>query len=144
MAGWLQAALKAVIPHVGDILSATKPAFTQRKSEAAANPPELVQQQIAELQSAVSQQAAHVKELAAQLENTVVALEKAAQVAEARLRRVLVFTAVAAAFAVAPVRAQTVLFEGARVIPGDGGAYERYTGDNAVPGKGEILVWRAK
>ena len=44
MAGWLQAALKAVIPHVGDILSATKPAFTQRKSEAAANPPDLVQQ----------------------------------------------------------------------------------------------------
>ena len=29
-------------------------------------------------------------------------------------------------------------------IPCDGGAYERYTGDNAVPGKGEILVWRAK
>ena len=26
MAGWLQAALKAVIPHVGDILSAAKPA----------------------------------------------------------------------------------------------------------------------
>ena len=101
MAGWLQAALKAVIPHVGDILSAAKPAFTQRKPEAAANQPDLVQQQIAELQSAVSQQAAHVKELAAQLENTVVALEKAAQVAEARLRRVLVFTALAAAFSVA-------------------------------------------
>jgi hypothetical protein len=100
MAGWLQAALKAVIPHVGDILSAAKPAFTKRKPELAANQ-DLVQEQIAELQSAVSQQAAHVKELAAQLENTVLALEKAAQVAEARLRRVLVFTAVAAAFSVA-------------------------------------------
>ena len=100
MAGWLQAALKAVIPHVGDILSATKPAFTKRKPEAA-NQPDLVQQQIAELQSAASQQASHVKELAAQLESTVVALEKAAQLAEARLRRVLVFTALAAAFSVA-------------------------------------------
>ncbi len=101
MAGWLQAALKAVIPHVGDILSAAKPAFTKKKPEVAANAPDLVQQQIAELQSAVSQQAAHIKELAAQLENTVTALEKAAEVSEARLRRVLVFTALAAAFSVA-------------------------------------------
>jgi len=101
MASWLQAALKAVIPHVGDILSATKPAFTERKPEVAANRPGRVQAQIGELQSAVSQQAAHIKELAAQLESTVVALEKAAQVAEERLRRVLVFTALAAAFAVA-------------------------------------------
>jgi hypothetical protein len=101
MAGWLQAALKAVLPHVGDIVAATKPAFTNRKPDVAANQPDLVQQQIAELQSAVSQQATHVKELAAQLENTVLALEKAAQVAEARLRRVLLFTAVAAACAVA-------------------------------------------
>ena len=101
MTGWLQAALKAILPHVGDIVSATKPAFTNRRPEAAANPPDLVQQQIAELQAAVSQQSAHVKELAAQLESTVLALEKAAALAEARLRRVLIFTAVAAAIAVA-------------------------------------------
>jgi hypothetical protein len=24
------------------------------------------------------------------------------------------------------------------------GAYERFTGDTAVPGKGEILVWKQK
>lgn len=101
MAGWLLPALKAVLPHVGDILSAAKPAFTKRKSEAAANQTDLVQQQIAELQAAVSQQSSHIKELAAQLENTIGALDKAAQVAEQRLRRVLVFTAVAAAFSVA-------------------------------------------
>jgi hypothetical protein len=101
MAGWLQAALKAVIPHVGDILSAGKPAFTKREPVPAANQGDLVQQQIAELQSAVSQQASHIKELAAQLENTVTALEKAAQAAEERLRRVLIFTAVAAAVSVA-------------------------------------------
>ena len=101
MAGWLQAALKAVLPHVGDIVSATKPAFTNRKPEVAASQSDLVQQQIAELQAAVSQQATHVKELAAQLESTVLALEKAAALAEARLRRVLIFTAIAAATAVA-------------------------------------------
>jgi hypothetical protein len=97
MAGWIQAALRAVLPHVGDIIAAGKPAFTKRE---AANQ-DLVQQQIAELQSAVSQQASHIKELAAQLENTVNALEKAAQAADERLRRVLIFTALAAAVAVA-------------------------------------------
>jgi hypothetical protein len=101
MASWFLPALKAVLPHVGDILSVAKPAFTKRKPEVAANQPDLVQQQIAELQAAVSQQASHIKELAAQLENTITALEKAAQVAEARLRRMLIFTAIAAAFAVA-------------------------------------------
>jgi len=101
MASWFIPALKAVLPHVGDILSVAKPAFTKRKPEVAANQPDLVQQQIAELQAAVSQQSSHIKELAAQLENTITALEKAAQVAEARLRRVLILAAVAAAFAVA-------------------------------------------
>ena len=74
--------------------------FTKRELPSAANQ-DLVQQQIAELQGAVSQQAAHIKELAAQLENTVNALAKAAQAAYGRLRRVLIFTAVAAAVAVA-------------------------------------------
>ena len=83
--------------RAGDIIAAGKPAFTKRE---AANQ-DLVQQQIAELQGAVSQQSSHIKELAAQLENTVNALEKAAQAAEERLRRVLIFTAVAAAVAVA-------------------------------------------
>ena len=101
MAGWLQAALKAVLPQVGDIVSASKPAFTHPRTEPAANQPDLVQQQITELQSAVSQQSAHVKELAAQLESTVLALEQAAQVAEARLRRVLVCIALSVAFALA-------------------------------------------
>jgi len=100
MTSWLIPALKAVIPHVGDIISAAKPAFTKRKPEAAANQ-DLTQQQIAELQAAVSQQSGHIKELAAQLENTLTALEKAAQLAEERLRRVLIFTAVSAALAVA-------------------------------------------
>lgn len=103
MASWLIPALKAVIPHVGDILSAAKPVFTKKKRETAAAPAaaDLVQQQIAELQAAASQQSAHIKELAAQLENTVAALEQAAAIAEARLRRVLIFTALSAAVAIA-------------------------------------------
>ena len=97
MASWLQAALKAVLPHVGDIVAAAKPAFTKKPVAGQ----DVVQQQIAELQNAVSQQSAHIKELAAQLANTIAAIEKAAQLAEERLRRVLIFTAVAAAVAVA-------------------------------------------
>jgi multidrug resistance efflux pump len=47
----------------------------------------LLQQQISELQSAVSQNAANIKDLAAQLQSTVAALEQAALTAEANLRR---------------------------------------------------------
>lgn len=101
MASWLIPALKAVLPHVGDILSAAKPVFTKKKPDATPAPADLVQQQIAELQAAASQQSAHIKELAAQLENTVAAIEKAAHVAEERLRRVLIFTAVSAALSIA-------------------------------------------
>jgi hypothetical protein len=101
VASWLIPALKAVIPHVGDILSAAKPVFTKKRPETPAAAPDLVQQQIAELQAAASQQSAHIKELAAQLENTVAALQKAAALAEERLRRVLIFTALSAAIAIA-------------------------------------------
>jgi hypothetical protein len=105
VASWLIPALKAVIPHVGDILSAAKPVFTKKRPEAVpgagSGAYDLVQQQIAELQAAASQQSAHIKELAAQLENTVAALEKAAHIAEERLRRVLIFTAVSAALSIA-------------------------------------------
>ena len=27
-------------------------------------------------------------------------------------------------------------------LPFDAGSYRRYTGDTAVPGKGELLIWR--
>jgi hypothetical protein len=101
MASWLIPALKAVIPHVGDIISAAKPVFTKKRPETPANAPDLVQQQIAELQAAASQQSAHTKELAAQLENTVAALEKAAALAEERMRRMLILTALSAALAMA-------------------------------------------
>ena len=94
MAAWLIPALKAVLPHVGTIISTAVPAFTKRQSDAA----HLVQKQIAELQSAASQNAAHIKELAEQLQTTVTALEDAASIAQRKLRWVLVFCLAATAF----------------------------------------------
>ncbi len=98
MAAWLIPALKAVLPHVGTIISAASPAFTRKKIDA--NQTLLLQQQIAELQSAASQNAEHIKELAEQLQNTVAALEHAASIAQAKLRRVFLACLVAAAVSV--------------------------------------------
>ncbi len=88
MPAWLIPALKAVLPHVGTIVSVAAPAFTRMKSGAADNPA-TVQQQIAELQAAASQNAANIRELAEQLQVTVKALEQAAAVAEARQRKLM-------------------------------------------------------
>jgi multidrug resistance efflux pump len=95
MAAWLIPALKAVLPHVGTIISAATPVFTKKKVDAAANQTALLQQQIGELQSAVSQNAANIKELAAQLQSTVTALEQAAVTAEANLKRTRLLSAAA-------------------------------------------------
>ena len=71
--------LRAVLPHIGTILSAASPAFSSRTADP----------QIAELRAAASANAAHTKELAEQLERTVTALDQTARVAEARLRLAL-------------------------------------------------------
>ena len=71
MAAWLIPALKAVLPHIGTILSAAGPVFTKKSGD--------VQQQVTELQAAVSQNAQNIKELAAQLETTVSAIEQSAK-----------------------------------------------------------------
>jgi hypothetical protein len=95
MAAWFIPALKAVLPHVGTIVSAAAPVFTKKAGEATANQTLLLQQQITELQAAASQNAVHVRELAEQLQSTVAALEQGATIAEARLRRALIFCAAA-------------------------------------------------
>ena len=95
MAAWLIPALKAVLPHVGTIISAASPAFTRKKTDA--NQTLLLQEQIAELQSAASQNAVHIKELAEQLQTTVAALEDAALIAQKKLRWVVLFCLVATA-----------------------------------------------
>lgn len=88
MAVWFIPALKAILPHVGTIISMAAPVFT-RKSADAANQAQLVQQQIAELQAAAAQNAGSIKALAEQLQGTVAALEQAAAIAEAKLRLAL-------------------------------------------------------
>lgn len=90
MAAWLIPALKAVLPHVGTIVSAAAPAFTRKSAVAAANQAMLLQQQITELQAAASENDAHIKELAAQIQNTVEVLEKSALLAERRHLWILV------------------------------------------------------
>jgi hypothetical protein len=101
MAGsWIIPALKAVLPHVKTIYDTAAPVFTKKKAEALPDPT-LLQQQISELQSAAAQNTANVKELAAQLQSTVAALQEAAQLAEHRLRRVTIIAAIAAALSVA-------------------------------------------
>ena len=88
MAAWLIPAVKAILPFVSPIVSAALPVFTTRKSDAPVpDPSGVLQQQITELQTAASQNAAHVKELAAQLQKTITALEQGAAVAESRFRR---------------------------------------------------------
>jgi hypothetical protein len=88
MAAWLLPAAKAILPYVSSIIAAALPVFTSRKSdEAATAQTGLLQQQITELQSAASQNAAHIKELAEQMRKTITSLEQGASIAESRFRR---------------------------------------------------------
>ncbi|MGH8688152.1 MAG: hypothetical protein ACREU5_08865 [Burkholderiales bacterium] len=97
MASWLLPALKAVLPHVGSILDVAMPVFTRKSTAAAANQAQLMQEQIAELQAAATQNAEHVKALAAELQATLRALQEAAAIADARMRRALILCAIALA-----------------------------------------------
>jgi len=90
MAPWIIPALKAVLPHVGTIISAAKPMFTKAKSDAAGlSATGSVQQQIAELQAVAAQNDAHIRELAEQLQTAVTALEEAALAADAKAKRLV-------------------------------------------------------
>jgi multidrug resistance efflux pump len=97
MASWIIPALKAVLPHVKTIYDTAAPVFTKKKVDAVPDPALLLQQQVVELQSAAAQNTTHVKELAAQLQSTVAALQEAAQLAEHRMRRITILASVAGA-----------------------------------------------
>ena len=112
MPAWLLPALKAVLPHIATIISAAAPVFTRKNADAVANQALLLQQQITELQSAASQNAAHIKELAAQLQSTVAALEQAASIAEAKLRRALLLCVAATAISAISICIALVLVFG--------------------------------
>lgn len=114
MAPWILPTLIKVLPHVRTIYDTAAPMFTKKPSvdkPNAASDAALLQQQIAELQAAAAQNAANVKELAAQLQGTVTALQEGAALAERRLRRATVVAAASAAFsACALVAAVVALF----------------------------------
>lgn len=85
MAGWVLPALKAILPHVGTIVEAAKPVFRRASAGGDAKPP--VEEQIAELQAAITQNADHIKALAEQLQKTVAVLEEEAEVTRDKLKR---------------------------------------------------------
>lgn len=98
---WLMVA-KAVLPHVADIMSAAKPVFTKRKSgDPTAAQPALLQEQINELQTAAAQNTEYIKELAAQLQTTISALEQGALTADIKVKRAYSICIVASVMAVA-------------------------------------------
>jgi hypothetical protein len=99
MAATLLGALKAVLPYVDTLVSVATPLLTKRKLDAGSTQTELLQQQISELQSAASQNAAHVKEVAEQLRTVVVALEQSAANLERAHRRLRILCLVAIALA---------------------------------------------
>ena len=92
---WLMPALKAIAPHIGTIISAAMPVFTKKSADAAANQTALLQQQIAELQEAAAVNATYIRELAAQIQKTVGALEIGAAEVEVRMQRTVMFCVVA-------------------------------------------------
>ncbi len=99
MPAWLIPALKAVLPHIGTIVAAAAPVFTKKRGEVATSEMTLLQQQITELQVAASANDAHIKELAAQMERTVAALERGAAIVERTQKRMLGLCILAAAVA---------------------------------------------
>lgn len=89
MPAWLLPALKAVLPHVGTILSAAAPVFTKKSADAAVNQPPMLQQQVTELQAAAARNDSHIKDLAMQMRTTLEALEQGAALAERRYQSIL-------------------------------------------------------
>jgi hypothetical protein len=106
MAAWLIPAVQAILPLVGQIVSSALPVFTTRKPDAPVQDPAgVLQQQITELQTAASQNAVHVKELAEQLQKTVTALEAGAEIAESRFRQMRALAVAALVLATAALGA---------------------------------------
>ena len=84
MPQWLMPAIKLIANNLDTIVNTARPFLTRRKEAAGPDATDLVQQQIAELQTAVSGNANQIHELAEQLRNTIAALEEGARMAEER------------------------------------------------------------
>lgn len=75
MAAWIPL-IKTALPYVVQVLSIAIPAFTSKADNTKNS--EIIPEQIAELQSAVTQNAASVKILAEQLKGTIEGIDSAA------------------------------------------------------------------
>jgi hypothetical protein len=80
---WL-AVGKLVLGNLDTIMGVVKPAFTRKKVDALPSQTDLLNQQIAELQSAAVSNAEQIKQLAAQVKELVAALGQAATDAAAQ------------------------------------------------------------
>jgi hypothetical protein len=114
MPAWLLPAVKLILPHVGTIVAAAKPHFfTKRKGAVGGDSDSsVVQQQISELQTAASENAALVKELAEQLQLTVTALEQAAAATQERVKRLYAISVAAMLVALAALLAAVIAITG--------------------------------
>lgn len=72
-----------VLSNLDKIMAVMKPAFTRKKIDAPASQPDLLNQQIAELQAAAAASAEQTRNLAAQLKDVVAALDQYATAAAA-------------------------------------------------------------
>lgn len=98
MSPWLVTFAK-VLPHLETIIRAAEPIFPSRRTQDQQKAPEIVGQQIAELQNASVQNAEAIKLLAEQMQKTLTALEQGASETERRIKRARLLSIVAVAFA---------------------------------------------
>jgi nitrate/nitrite-specific signal transduction histidine kinase len=98
---------KLVLNNLDTIIGVVKPAFTRKKVETLPTQTDLLNQQIAELQAAASNNAEQIASLAAQIKELVVALEQAT--ADALAQRVATRRIAIAALAVSMVATMLVI-----------------------------------
>lgn len=99
MAAWLPL-LKASLPYVTQIVTATLPVFTSKAGKTDSK--DLIEKQVAELQSAVTQNAEAIRLLAAELKQTIEGIAAAGQAQQVELkalRRVVLVSSVTAVVA---------------------------------------------
>lgn len=82
MPGWFSIAA----PYLADIITLARPLFTRSKDKDADKDPNILAQQIIELQNAATQNAESVRTLATEMQKTLDALQTGATILETRLR----------------------------------------------------------
>lgn len=98
MVAWIPI-LKASLPYIGQIVGAAIPAFTSKPEHGKSD--EIIPQQIAELQTAVTHNAESVKALATQLKEAIQSIDAGAaklQQEITRLRRLALLAVLLAVF----------------------------------------------